>query len=222
MFTPDCFAFGFFLVPHAPGLRVGVTPKRGGLSLRQLFYFHSYLSATIGSTFIALLVGTYDAPAPTTANTTHTPTNVTGSAGFTTNNKLPNNLASKSAAGTPIANPASSNFADSPIIISSTLIRLAPSAIRIPISCVRFDTKYEITPKIPAPANISASAPNNPNSTVLNFGSAIDSFTRFDIIATSVTGKSLSMLQTSLRIVAATLAGSSVLFTTISCPQKGA
>src|SRR5579862_2202810 len=220
----DSYVCRRFWVPHPAGA-VGGWHGHSTLSTRPVFLLitptHSYLSATIGSTFIALLVGTYDAPNPTTPKTTQTPTNVTGSAGPTTNSKLPSNLASKNAAGTPTANPIASNFADSPNIISSTFPLLAPSAIRIPISCVRFDTRNEITPNIPAPANTSAITPNNPNSTVLNFGSATESSSRFDIMATSVTGRSLSMPETSLRIVAATLASSSELLTTISSPQNG-
>jgi hypothetical protein len=44
-----------------------------------------------------------------------------------------------------------------------TLWRLAPSAMRTPISCVRCDTAYESTPYTPIDASTSATAPKIEN-----------------------------------------------------------
>src|SRR5215472_4849702 len=79
-----------------------------------------------------------------------------------------------------------------------------------------------MTPKIPAAASTSAKTPNRPKSQVRKRGCAIEASTRADTGSTSVTGRLESMLRTSRRMEAATLAGLMALRTTTSPPQSGA
>ena len=99
-----------------------------------------------------------------------------------------------SAHGMPTASPISVSVNVSRRIICKIEPRARlPGATRIPISRVRHETEYEITPKIPVTARISAMAANNPKRVVRNFGWAADASTSAVNSSTSVTGKSLSI-----------------------------
>src|SRR2546421_6639751 len=111
--------------------------------LRYLFtsFFHSYLSATMGSTRIALLAGTKHAANPTMIKIIPKPANVSGSVALTPNSKLAISGVSPRETRNPRRTPMTVSFIPSRKIIPSTSLRFAPSAIRTPISCVRWATK---------------------------------------------------------------------------------
>src|SRR6266487_2726313 len=70
---------------------------------------HSYLSATIGSTFIARRAGTRLATIETPINNTEIATNVSGSVALTPKSRVAMNFVRKNEATTPIATPINAN-----------------------------------------------------------------------------------------------------------------
>ena len=83
-----------------------------------------------------------------------------------------------------------------PITMRSTSPRLAPSAMRRPISCVRRETAVASTPPMPIAANTSATAAKPPSRTVLKRCGAADSFTTVSIVRTCATGSDGSIART--------------------------
>src|SRR5262249_16525387 len=71
---------------------------------------HSYLSATIGSTFVARRAGIQQASSDTAASSKTIPINVSGSLGLTPKSKLRIACPKASAAANPIANPDSASL----------------------------------------------------------------------------------------------------------------
>src|SRR5215471_12095462 len=74
---------------------------------------HSYLSATMGSTFVALRAGLYTAKAATAASKPIAPTSVVGSAGLRPKSWLEIRRPAASAMGSPKVTPATINNIDS-------------------------------------------------------------------------------------------------------------
>ena len=72
--------------------------------------------------------------------------NVIGSPGETSNSCVESTRVSAADAITPTTMPVQTGRAVSFRIMTTTSRRVAPRAIRTPISCVRLDTKYAITP----------------------------------------------------------------------------
>src|SRR2546421_4538650 len=183
---------------------------------------YSWRRATMGSTRMARRAGTYAAASVTSASRIATAANVSGSVGRTSKSSDLRNRPSASAPAIPGANPSNTNFADSERISCRISPRAAPSATRIPTSRVRLETEQEITPTIPAAARISASAPNRLSRNMPSLGCATDADRASIIDSMSVTGRSLSMLRTSCRIVFAALDVLSVVLATTTAPQNGA
>src|ERR1700679_2846960 len=135
---------------------------------------YSYFSATIGSTRIARRAGTQHAASVTTRTRIETPANVSGSVALTSNNRLDMNRVSASDAATPIAMPTTANLSAWAKTSRITCPRSAPSAMRIPISCVRCATLYEITPYIPTSANSTPMAPRTVRTDVWKRGAVFE------------------------------------------------
>ena len=72
--------------------------------------------------------------------------NVGGSEALVWNSSEEISRASRNAATSPIATPASASIAPLRITICRMFSWPAPSAMRMPISCVRCATAYDITP----------------------------------------------------------------------------
>jgi len=100
--------------------------------------------------------------------------------------------------------------------------RVAPTAMRIPISWMRRDTEYEITPNTPLAASSSDIAANKASSKVRNLGCATELSRISDMVATAVTGRSLSKFPTSCRICCATLEAPREVLDTSTTPGNGA
>src|SRR5262249_27136788 len=98
---------------------------------------HSHLNAIIGSTFVARRAGSQQASSATPASNVATMTKVTGSVTLTPNTKLLTNRVNAKAASKPRAMPINANLIPCPMTSFSTSRCCAPSAIRMPISCVR-------------------------------------------------------------------------------------
>ena len=94
----------------------------------------------MGSIRVALRAGTQLANNATTPSTIATAAKVTGSVGRTPYNILLISLESSRAPTKPAAVPASACIIPCRTTIRSTAARLAPSAMRMPISRVRRDT----------------------------------------------------------------------------------
>ena len=82
----------------------------------------------------------------TAANTATTAAIVSGSVRLTPKSCAVSTRLAASAATTPIAAPTATGRSDWLRISRTTLPGVAPSAMRTPISCVRWLTKYAITP----------------------------------------------------------------------------
>ena len=110
----------------------------------------------MGSTRIARRAGTLHAAAATATNTIGTTINVSGSLGVTPYSNIASGLVAARAETTPTATPINANFSPWPMTRAITCGGLAPSAVRIPISRVRWETRCDITPYIPiAPKNMA-------------------------------------------------------------------
>src|SRR5258708_4467821 len=107
------------------------------ISVFHLLNFYSYLNATIGSTFVALLTGIMAAVTQIAANARMAEAIESGSVLSTPNNIALNKREAAIPAGTPTATPTASTIQASHVTIQMTLWRGAPSAMRIPISLVR-------------------------------------------------------------------------------------
>src|ERR1043165_110165 len=101
---------------------------------------YSYFNATVGSTRVAFLAGTKKAANATNPNSPAIEAIIHGSLALTSNNILDIILVSASAPTNPIVIPRSVNFRPRRQINPKTSDVCAPSAIRIPISCVRLVT----------------------------------------------------------------------------------
>jgi hypothetical protein len=102
-------------------------------------------SASIGSIREARRAGKYPASAATPVNITSIPANVTGSLDVTPNKSPLNVRASAHDATTPTTIPIAASPRVCNKIVLCSISADAPSAMRIPISCVRWLTEYEIT-----------------------------------------------------------------------------
>src|SRR5262249_2700489 len=98
---------------------------------------HSHRSATIGSTFVARRAGSQQANNATSSNTKAITPKVNGSVGRTLNNKVSIHLVNAKAVNSPITTPIRASFSPCVRISFNTSRRCAPSAIRMPSSCVR-------------------------------------------------------------------------------------
>src|SRR5512146_2095138 len=132
---------------------------RAGASAVAVYYFgrvlssaghrpllHSYLSASIGSTFVARRAGKYDAISATPVMTSRTTAKVTGSVGRILNSRLAIKRVTASAPPSPSVSPNSVITTASRISNCTMPSGTAPRAMRIPISCVRWEAKYATTP----------------------------------------------------------------------------
>src|SRR5215831_1164181 len=95
---------------------------------------HSYLKASIGSTFVALSAGDRQATSATSVSNAAIVTNVNGSLAVTPNSRLAISRVNRNAATLPSATPARASSIPCPTTSSSTSLTCAPSAILIPIS----------------------------------------------------------------------------------------
>src|SRR5215472_7590293 len=125
---------------------------------------------------------------------------------------------SRRATTIPTPKPNMASFVPCPRINRNTSRRPAPSATRIPISCVPCDAEYDITPKIPMAASTRAIALNEPSRNVRNRSCEIDFPSASFKGSMSVTGRLLSMERTAWRMPAATLDALNELLTTTSPP----
>src|SRR5215510_6106707 len=107
---------------------------------------HSHRSATIGFTLVARRAGIQQANSATAISKSVITANVIGSVGGTSNNRDFIHLVSEKAAVNPITTPMNTCFNPCMRTSFSTSPDCAPSAIRMPSSCVRCLTEYEVTP----------------------------------------------------------------------------
>src|SRR5215831_13142686 len=126
-------------------------PEETGQVARQpligkLWYLHSYLNATIGSTLVAFRAGTYPATTATAIKNAHAPANVTGSIVLKPNRIECIKLDAPAPPASPSTAPTAAGRMVSHNTIATTLSRGAPSAIRTPISCVRCVTANATVP----------------------------------------------------------------------------
>src|SRR5439155_23059322 len=107
---------------------------------------HSSDSARTGSMRVARRAGRYAASVPTAASTTAAARNVAGSAGCTPNSRPPSRRASAAAPTAPsrMASPVRASARPTTSLV--TRPEAAPSAMRMPISRVRWETEYDMTP----------------------------------------------------------------------------
>ena len=91
---------------------------------------------------------------------------------------------------------------------------LAPSAMRIPISRVRSETRYDSTPKMPTAARHTDVSANDDSRNVRNRGSAADCSTSAETGCSSMTGVFASTWRNCDRIRVAAAASSMSLRTT--------
>jgi len=101
--------------------------------------------AAIGSICEARRAGKYPANAATAVSITSIPKNVTGSLEVTPNKSPLNVRANTHDATTPTTIPIPASPSVCNKILPCSVSADAPSAMRIPISCVRWLTEYEIT-----------------------------------------------------------------------------
>ena len=106
---------------------------------------YSYLRATSGSTFVARRAGSAHASTAAPSDTKTTIKYVAGSEAVTPNNMLDIHRVSANAPAKPIVVPITVSNIPLRITISRIPGLRAPSAMRMPISCVRNVIEYEIT-----------------------------------------------------------------------------
>jgi hypothetical protein len=80
------------------------------------------------------------------ANSAGAEANTIGSSGLTSYSVALRSFPSPAASGSPMAMPTAASTAPSRSIMRSTSARSAPSAMRRPISRVRCETTYDLTP----------------------------------------------------------------------------
>jgi polyhydroxybutyrate depolymerase len=107
--------------------------------------FHSHRRAVIGSTFIARRAGIQQASSATNVSNSVVRVIVNGSTADMPNNIFDINRVKKNEAAKPSATPSATNFIPWPTISFKTVPVCAPSAIRMPISCVRWATECAMT-----------------------------------------------------------------------------
>jgi indolepyruvate decarboxylase len=107
---------------------------------------YSYRNATTGSTLVARSAGIRHATNATHPRSAATTDSVTGSYGLTPNKRVDITRAASSEPINPSTNPAAANAIPLVSTSRSKFPVLAPSAARMPISCVRCTTAYAITP----------------------------------------------------------------------------
>src|SRR6185503_14250410 len=134
----------------------------------------SYRSASIGSTFVARRAGTKLAARATPVSNTETATKVSGSVALTPNNNVDITRVTAIAPATPTATPISASVSAFPTTLLNTSPGRAPNAILMPISRVRWVTRYDVTPYSPTAAKTSARTANVASKTVLKRGVAAD------------------------------------------------
>jgi hypothetical protein len=120
--------------------------RAGHVSLRASAFSHSDRSACIGSTDAARLAGTRAAPAATTIIAARDRAKLAGSNGDIRYNIDVSCFAAKYVKGIPAAIPAKSTQRLSRSTMATTCMRLAPRAMRTPISVVRRLTRNECIP----------------------------------------------------------------------------
>src|SRR5262245_5979944 len=125
---------------------------------------HSRRSATIGSTFAARRAGIQHASIATKVSSGGITINVIGSVALTPYSSPPIRRVTAKAAASPAATPTSVRIIPCFSAIRSTSPGRAPSAMRTPISRVRWLTECEITPYSPTTPSASPSKPNTPTS----------------------------------------------------------
>src|SRR5262249_12395550 len=113
---------------------------------RLLLVIYSQRSATIGSTFVVRRAGIQQATSATAINNNEITTNVSGSVALTPKRSFRINRVKISDASSPHPTPASVSFSPCRKTSRRTSRDCAPSATRMPTSCVRLATKYEMTP----------------------------------------------------------------------------
>ena len=130
------------------------------------------------------------------------------------NSRLPNTRDNASEATSPIAAPIA--ISRTPLRSTSVKMsaRVAPIAIRKPISCVRRATRNEITPYSPTIAISKPVTANIPTSSVSNSGWSARSRTRCESVEIS-TGTVGSIVATCERTHAPTVSGGKFVFTMI-------
>jgi hypothetical protein len=106
----------------------------------------SRLSATIGSTLAARRAGIMQASKEAAATSNAMIAKVRGSSVLTPKSRLSINLVNPKEPASPITTPISVSVIPCLTISVSTLPLRAPSAMRMPISCVRCVTANEMTP----------------------------------------------------------------------------
>jgi len=107
---------------------------------------YSHRSARIGSIPVALRAGRYPASSATDAIPNAASVIVGTSVGRIPNNCVCTSRVTTHAEGSPMVTPTAASSVTSRITRQITRQRLAPRAIRIPISRVRRTTMYAITP----------------------------------------------------------------------------
>src|SRR5439155_26861242 len=107
---------------------------------------YSHRSATTGSTREAAIAGRLHAAIAVAATPTHATANEAPSVGWMSYKRLLSTRLVPAADTAPTAPPAAVNRMPCVMIIIRTACRVAPRAIRTPISCVRCATEYAITP----------------------------------------------------------------------------
>src|ERR1700683_3789892 len=166
--------------------------KRGRVTF---FYFasstfvvspYSILTATIGSTLVALHPGTNAATTTVSKSTTTAPPKLTGSLTPTPTNMLPTSLPIIKLNPTPTITPHAPNFAAPANTSRIILCFSAPSAILIPISKVRCATEYATVPYTPNITSSIAKPANDVISTARNLSVAIDSLTIASIVVNRI------------------------------------
>ncbi len=108
--------------------------------------FYSARRATSGSTFVARRAGMEHASSAMLTNMTAAATKVAGSVAVTPKSRLAITRVRATAAGIPMATPSSAKTRPCRTTSVNTSFRVAPRAVRIPSSWVRWATAYEITP----------------------------------------------------------------------------
>src|ERR1051325_2074282 len=136
---------------------------------------YSLRSASMGSMPVARSAGMKQAAPATNINTKETAANVTGSDEGVANSSAPISLLSASAPTIPTVKPISTSVIPCRITIARMPVRVAPNAMRIPISRVRCVTDSAITPVRPAAVIISARTAKRPSSQTVRRGDATES-----------------------------------------------
>ena len=112
-----------------------------------------------------------------------------GSHVLTPNRKFARKRVRPNAAASPITTPANASRMPSITMALRTWPGAAPSAMRMPNSCVRCWTEYAINPQMPMAASSSAALPKIVSSVMLNRSRAVERVTTSSMVRTRATGK---------------------------------